>query len=275
MEFTLLYPGFKKKAFTFSYDDGIYQDERTIAILNSYGYKGTFNIPFGSAGNEKIRNGIDCSHFPMNEKALTLYKGHEIACHTYDHPHMECLPLETQRKEIEDNVKLLASFFKTPILGGAYPYGTYNEDTLLALKDAGLGYYRTTRSTYSFHIPYNFLLWNPTIHHRDPKLWETLEKFYKDDTELGVFYLWGHSYEFALDDNFELLEKFCKSVASHDDLINMTNGEIYSYVNAATMVYYRDGAFINPSSLDVYLEANGEKILVKAHSRLPYMEEKK
>ncbi len=274
MEFRLLYPNFKAKAFTFSYDDGILQDEKTIAILNSYGYKGTFNIPFGSAGNEKFRNGIDCSHFRMDPATLALYKGHEVACHSYTHPHLECLPLESQRKEIEDNVKALASFFKTPILGGAYPYGTYNEDTLLALKEIGLHYYRSTRSTYSFSLPVNFLVWNPTIHHRDPRLWDTLNRFFEDETELGVFYLWGHSYEFALDDNFSLLERFCSEVSKHDDLINMTNGEIYSYVNAATMVYYRDGDFVNPSSLDVYLDCHGEKLVIKAHSRLPYKEEK-
>ena len=276
MEFRLLYPNFKQKAFTFSYDDGVLQDEKLIEIFRRYGFKGTFNIPFGWAGKEKLRNGIDCSHFLMDEKTRALYTGHEVACHTYEHPHMEGLPLAEQRSQIEANVKALSSFFDATIRGGAYPFGTYDANTLQALKEAGLSYYRTTRSTYAFNLPYNFLLWHPTIHHRDPRLYETLRRFYEDETELGVFYLWGHSYEFALDDNFDLLAEICRSLASQKDLINLTNGEIYCYVNAATMVYYRDGTFINPSGIDVYLQAGKAKqpLLVKANSRLPYLEER-
>ena len=34
----------KKKAVTFSFDDGVTQDIRLIEILNKYGLKGTFNL---------------------------------------------------------------------------------------------------------------------------------------------------------------------------------------------------------------------------------------
>ena len=37
----------KKKAITFSFDDGILQDIRAIEILNRYGLKATFNISTG------------------------------------------------------------------------------------------------------------------------------------------------------------------------------------------------------------------------------------
>ena len=38
------YPGGKKKAFNITYDDGVLQDERFVALLNRYGIKGTFNL---------------------------------------------------------------------------------------------------------------------------------------------------------------------------------------------------------------------------------------
>ena len=41
------FPGFKQKALTLSYDDGIRQDKRLIAIMQKYGLKGTFNINSG------------------------------------------------------------------------------------------------------------------------------------------------------------------------------------------------------------------------------------
>ena len=34
----------KKKAVTFSFDDGVTQDIRAIEILNKYGLKATFNL---------------------------------------------------------------------------------------------------------------------------------------------------------------------------------------------------------------------------------------
>ena len=33
-----------RKALTFSYDDGVRQDERLLALFNAYGMKATFNL---------------------------------------------------------------------------------------------------------------------------------------------------------------------------------------------------------------------------------------
>ena len=48
------YPGGKTKAFNITYDDGILQDVRFVALLNKYGIKGTFNLNsalrYGAAG---------------------------------------------------------------------------------------------------------------------------------------------------------------------------------------------------------------------------------
>lgn len=43
-EMKKLYPGGKKKAFNITYDDGVLQDQRFVALLNRYGIKGTFNL---------------------------------------------------------------------------------------------------------------------------------------------------------------------------------------------------------------------------------------
>ena len=40
----------KKKGVTFSFDDGVKQDIRTIEILNKYGLKGAFNLNSGYLG---------------------------------------------------------------------------------------------------------------------------------------------------------------------------------------------------------------------------------
>ena len=53
----LLYPNFKKKALTLSYDDGVVQDRRFMKILDNFGIKCTFNInsAFMQELNEKIK----------------------------------------------------------------------------------------------------------------------------------------------------------------------------------------------------------------------------
>ena len=40
----MLFPDAKRKALTFSYDDGVEQDIRLMEIFNKHGLKGTFNL---------------------------------------------------------------------------------------------------------------------------------------------------------------------------------------------------------------------------------------
>ena len=44
---TLVFPGGKGKACTFSYDDGVVQDRRLAELLRRYGMKCTFNLDGG------------------------------------------------------------------------------------------------------------------------------------------------------------------------------------------------------------------------------------
>ena len=49
------FPGFKGKALTLSYDDGVVQDIRLVEIMKKYGIKGTFNLNSGiPAGGRRI-----------------------------------------------------------------------------------------------------------------------------------------------------------------------------------------------------------------------------
>ncbi len=270
MAFVLLYPGFKKKAVTFSYDDGILQDKTTVSILKKHHRKGTFNLNYGQSGEEKIRNGIDCSHLDL-KKDIRLYEDREVASHTYSHPHREALSLDQQEEEFKKDILGLEGLTGRKVLGAAYPYGTYNRDTLKALENNDLAYCRTTKPTCSFHLPFDFLLWHPTIHHRDKRIYERLDSFHQTREELALFYIWGHSYEFALDDNFFLLEDICSDLEKDNDIYYGTNAEIYGYVKSADRVYYRNGEYINPSLRDVFLEdENGKQLLIPKEGKLQH-----
>lgn len=253
MSFTLLYPGFRKKAVTFSFDDGVIQDKVTLAIRRRYQRKGTFNLNSGKSGERKFREGKDCSYLAL-ENCRQLYQDREISSHTFSHPHRENLSLAEQREEYRKDRENLFLLFGQEVKGSAYPYGTYNADTIRSLKEEGFFYSRTTKSTYGFSLPLDFHLWHPTIHHRDRRRRERMDSFLSCQEELPLFFIWGHSYEFALDDNFSLREEICNRLRKRNDVYKGTNREIYDYVHAATMVYERDSQFHNPSGLDVYLK---------------------
>lgn len=276
MNFKFLYPDFKEKAVTFSYDDGVIQDLSLIKIFNKYGLKATFNLNFGKSGEEKIRQDkdgkdIDCSHLDLT-KYYSSYANHEIANHTYSHPRLETMSKEEQLKEYKLGKEKLESLFNKKVYGAAYPYGSYTKDTIKVQKELGIEYDRTTRSTYSFDLPHNWLMWCPTIHHRDVKLLDCLSEFYKTKQELALLYIWGHSYEFAIDHNLEMMDSVCKELVAHKEIAFMTNHEIYEYVNATSMVYYynKDHKFHNYSDLDVYIEVENTKLVIPKQGEVDY-----
>ena len=86
-----LYPGGRRKAFSVTYDDGVEQDVRFVALLNRYGLKGTFNLNSGlmeTAFAWTHESGRVIRRLRA-ENAAALYAGHEVASHTLTHPYMQ------------------------------------------------------------------------------------------------------------------------------------------------------------------------------------------
>jgi len=227
-----MYPNGKLKALTLSYDDGVEQDRRLVEIMNRYGIRGTFNLNSGiQSGASEWRRG-EVAIRRMNAAGLeALYKGHEVAVHSLTHPHLENLDRETVINELRQDKLNLERISGAPVYGMAYPFGTYNEIVLEAVKECGLRYARCVQSTYSFDIPDNLLEYRPTLHHADPSLMELAEKFIalKPDRH-QVFYLWGHSYEFDIDNNWRVIEDFCRLVSNRDDIYYATNAQAFGVV---------------------------------------------
>lgn len=219
----------KNKAVTFSYDDGITQDKRLVEIFNRYNLKCTFNLNSGimnEKGNFEIL-GHNIRRMPPDE-LKELYHGHEIAVHTLTHPNLTELDDETVRREIMEDKIRLEEIFGTKISGMAYPYGTFDERIIAIAKECGIRFSRTTQDTHDFGIPSNLMTFGATCHHRYEGLWELLEKFLNySGKEPAVFCLWGHSYEFDVNSNWELIEKFCEKISGRDDIFYGSNSEIY------------------------------------------------
>lgn len=258
MMWYMRFPEGKAKALTLSYDDGVRQDRKLIEIMNKYGIKGTFNLNSSAFGRQGTGDmGEDRSRLTV-EEALEVYKGHEVAVHSYTHPFMEQVPHDAMAFEIVKDRETLENTFGCIVKGMAYPMGTTSDAVVDVLKACGISYSRTTVQTGRFDIPTDWLRMPSTCHHNNPKLME----YAKDFTENPVarmprlFYVWGHAYEFDRQKNWDRIETFCEYMGGKDDIWYATNMEIYEYCEAyGRMKTSADGKLVyNPTSTKLWFQ---------------------
>ena len=223
----------KKKAVTFSYDDGIVFDKQLVEILNKYGLKCTFNLNSGvmSWANSWVNTGVEIHR--MNAKDLPkLYEGHEIAVHCLTHADLTKCDDDTVRNEIMLDKDNLERIFNCKIEGMTYPFGTYNDRVVEILKECKIKYARTTETTEGASKPENLLRLKSACHHKDLRVMDIIKEFINlDENEINepqMLYIWGHSYEFEIDNNWDLFEEICSTLAGRDDIFYGTNSQVLS-----------------------------------------------
>lgn len=250
------FPGGKHKVLTMSYDDGREEDRRLVALFNKHGIKGTFNVNFG------IQD--DPHRVPLSEYKA-LYKGHEVACHTYTHPTIERCPLEQVVEQVIEDRKGLEAIMGYPVRGMAYPNGSYSEEIMKLLPALGIKYSRVVGSSDKFSMPKDLMQWQATCHHNHNLLERGKEFLDLFKTQyLYLMYVWGHSYEFTDRNNWDLIETFCEMMGGKEDIWYATNIEIVDYMEASKrMQFSADGSFVyNPSFGSVWLNVDGKIIEV-------------
>ena len=226
----------KRKAITFSYDDGVTQDIRLAELFHKYGMKATFNLNSNLLGKPGAleREGRRVSHIKNAPADVAhIYAGHEIAGHTLDHP---CLPTLSREEDVirqveEDRLRLseLAGY---EVVGFAYPCGGVNNNDRVAeiiRKNTGVKYCRTITSSHSFAPQENLFRFNPTVYHHGEmdKMFELGEQFLSLKAETPqIFYIWGHAYEFDIYDNWDRFEEFLRMMAGREDIFYGTNKEV-------------------------------------------------
>ena len=264
------YPEGKTKALTFSYDDGVPQDRRLAEIFDKYGMKATFNF-----NCEYIRE----QSFTKEEiKKYFLSKGHEIAIHGANHrANGNLRPIEGIR-DVLDCRLVLEENWECIIRGMAYPdsgitqmgnFGTY-EMVKHYLVELDIAYSRTLGGdNNSFMLPEDFYAWMPSAHHNNPRIMEFIDEFLELDISTKAYharrvprllYIWGHSFEFDRNNNWDHIDAICKKLANNDEIWYATNIEIYDYVEAyKSLKYSANGHRIyNPTLLTIYLDVDGE-----------------
>ncbi len=250
------FPGGKAKALTMSYDDSHIQNRRLVNIFNHYGIKGTFHLNTGF---------LDTEPYLHSSEITGLFEGHELSVHTVSHPRLTSVPNETIVEEIMEDRKKLEQLAGYPVRGMSYPYGNYNKYLLQTLPMLGIEYSRTVNSHGSFQLPENFLCWHPTCHHNDSLL-ERCDAFLNEKKkQMHLFYVWGHSFEFEKNNNWDLIETFCEKISDDETVWYATNIEIVDYLQALKQLRFSvDRKMIyNPSAISLWIGVDGQAMEIK------------
>lgn len=271
MNLFMRFPGHRSKVLTLSYDDAVEQDIRLIKIMKEHGLKGTFNINTGSFAPEGTVYSAGQIHRRMTKKqAYELYAGSgmEVAVHAATHPFLEQLPLNMCTREVMQDRENIEKMFGTICRGMAYPYGTTSDAVVEILKSCGILYSRTTVSSRNFMIPEDWLRLSATCHHGDMQLMDLAEKFLAVNEPYRapkMFYLWGHSYEFDMHENWNVMEQFAEKMGGRDDIWYATNIEIFEYIEAFRLLRAsNDGKILfNPTAYMLYFSTGTEHFEIK------------
>ncbi len=268
----LRFPDGKLKAVTFSYDDGVTADKRLAKLLADRGLKGTFNINSGLWNNSGRLS-------PEEIREYIVALGHEVAIHGELHRAPGVISTADGIRDVLNCRVALEQTFGRIVRGMAYPDSgitrftgdhTY-EDVKGYLTALGITYARTLAGDNDrFDLPCDWHAWMPTAHHNNPAVTDYAEKFLALEDKAGMpprlFYLWGHSYEFDNQNNWEHMEALCDTLAGRDDTWYATNGEIYAYVQAwEALEFSADDTMVhNPTATDMWFNADGRLYCVKS-----------
>ncbi len=253
-----VYKDGKPKALTMSYDDGVTADLKLLDVFNRHGVRGTFHINAGYIGNKGRLT---------REQVATAYAGHEIALHGYTHQALSVTPRERVISEVMRDREVLEDITGAPVRGMSYAYGSTSPDVETILRALGVAYCRRVQTTAAFTLPDDFLRWEGTCHHKN-NLLHHADAFISAPRgwRAPLMYVWGHSYEFDNDNNWDLIEEFCQRVSNNPDVWYATNIEIVDYITAQRSLQFtaKQDVAHNPTALDVYISIDREPVRIPA-----------
>jgi peptidoglycan-N-acetylglucosamine deacetylase len=243
-----LYPGGKRRALTFTFDDGQVHDRRMVDILNQHSLRATFHL---------ISSNLDRPNFVRADEVKSLYANHEVSGHSVTHPCLTRLAPTQILSEILEDRKTLERLTGQVVRGFAYPYGDFDDHVVSVLQSSGLTYARTTQILPSFTFPSgDFLRLGFSCRHQDADA--TFEKFlalpnYRSGQAMIVF---AHSYEFERPNiGWDNISSFCKRAADqHEKIWFTTLIDLVDYTIARQRAHISaDGSIIhNPTTTTLW-----------------------
>ena len=201
------------------WDDGNLDDIRLCELFRKYGAKASFNLNPGQHRAERYEAWKADDVYPVYRLSWAempaVYDGFTIANHTVNHPWASKISLDEWRGEVVDGRKRLQDHFQQPVSGFAYPFGDYTPETARIVGEAGHVYARTCVSVTPCFPPADPLLMPADCHHADAAFWQRYAE--AKLTPGGVFYFWGHSYEFTNEEQWAAIEAKIARITADPD----------------------------------------------------------
>jgi peptidoglycan/xylan/chitin deacetylase (PgdA/CDA1 family) len=251
-------------AVTTSFDDGHTFDRRIVASFNEWGLKGTFNLNSGNL-QRKGKPAEDGNRIPLDASEIAeVFRGHEVAIHTVTHPWLDRMDPSQIAFEVLEDRKALEDFVGYPVRGMAYPFGNYNSRVMEILRNLGIVYSRTCETFDKCFPPADPLAWGSTGHQyaSNPTIPERFEKLHGNPRYSGVFFVWGHGFEFHDRNDWEGLDRIFKPLSGKPDVWYCTNIELFDYEDARKrmVIAANRATAYNPSGLPVTLKLDDRLI---------------
>ena len=302
------FPGWVRKSVSFTIDDGnIAMDTRFLDIIKPYGIKGTFNLcsdRMCSQNPDFYRSFYEgyeiCNHckehpFCISDTAEYNYSDDKFVEETadktrvyhaevdgyfmvYDARRNMWLKYATPEKyvqKIKEGQRELSDLFgEGKIRSYAWPYGEQNSVFVKNYLRCESGYYGArktgcTEDRHGFNMPTDRMEWSYNANHQN--LLAVMEEYekYEYDGNIKFFAFGVHSLDFERAGNWHELERFAKTYGNRsNDYFYASIGEIFDYEDAIKSAEIDGREIINNSSLALFATVDGEKVTVKANSRL-------
>lgn len=247
----LLFPGGRPKAITMSFDDATLNDRRLIRILNAFGVRGTFHVPFYM---------LPADGFMPTNEMRTVYTGHEVTVHLGG-THM---PTNEYRAMVMDWRQKMEGIVGYQGRGMAYEGGEATAGAILTLPSAGIAYSRCVGSDGSFSLKTNYYTWTTTTH--EGGAGDFVDRFLTTQEQPAWFSIWGHSWEFEQSKTWGYWENVCRKLGGHTNVWYATCVEMADYLRAAAALkLLPDGkGVVNARNIPVWLDVHGKTLCVSA-----------
>ena len=293
------YPGWVRKAITFTIDDGnIALDEKFMKITKPAGLKGTFNL------STPLREGFDyktfydgyeiadhcfCHAYPLTPETSRPMKDEPFDCATadkaYGYPAPDAEGLfriytynwtylaPTAEKYLEcvrgARAELEAIFGTGSVRSYVWPCGYQeNKEVNDAMRREGFQSMRITgcvKDTTGFAIPFDRQEWSYNADYTCLAEVSKVYADYPDDGKLKFFCFGVHSHDFERNNCWNLLEDFCRDYGSRPDSFYYASvGDLFDYEDAVKSVVVTEKSIKNPSPIDLYIKVEGEPLKLPA-----------
>lgn len=181
------------------WDDSTVNDILLVEMFRQHGAKATFNFIIteneGGFGHDWVYQDFAVKHLNLSEMK-DVYRDFKVAGH--GGRHYRHISYDEFNDEIIEVKRCVTDFFEQTECGYVYPGGGFDDTIKRIVEAAGYRYGRTTRNV-DCALPLNDPFELPSHCHFASD--DFIKKYEQVKAADGIFYLWGHSYEFKDDEN--------------------------------------------------------------------------